>query len=76
MIVGGVVAIFFGVNAEGKSLEDIATPLSVIGKPPAAIFRSGADRDGIDRSGAAPMPDPRWPSTTIPRRRPDDGPVA
>jgi MFS family permease len=28
MIVGGVVAVFFAVNAEGKSLEDIATPLS------------------------------------------------
>ena len=33
MILGGVAAIFFGVNAEGKSLEDVATPLSVIGKP-------------------------------------------
>ncbi|MFC9897761.1 MFS transporter [Nocardia sp. NPDC127579] len=28
MIFGGVVAWFFGVNAEGKSLEDIADPLS------------------------------------------------
>jgi hypothetical protein len=29
MIVGGLVAWFFGVNAEGQSLEDIADPLSV-----------------------------------------------
>jgi len=29
MIVGGIVAAFFAVNAEGKSLEDIAAPLSV-----------------------------------------------
>jgi MFS family permease len=28
MIVGGVVEIFFGVNAEGKSLEDVAAPLT------------------------------------------------
>jgi MFS family permease len=30
MLVGGVIAAFLGVNAEGKSLEDVATPLSVI----------------------------------------------
>jgi MFS family permease len=29
MAIGGVVAAFLGVDAEGKSLEDIATPLSV-----------------------------------------------
>jgi MFS family permease len=28
MIVGGVIAVALGVNAEGKSLEDVATPLS------------------------------------------------
>ena len=48
MILGGVVAIFFGVAAEGKSLEDVATPLSVVAKPPETIFRSGVDRAGID----------------------------
>ena len=40
MIVGGLVAVFFAVDAEGKSLEDVARPLSVIGKPSEAIFRS------------------------------------
>jgi len=48
MILGGVIAVFFGVDAEGKALEDIAKPLSVIGRPPEAIFRSGVDREGID----------------------------
>ena len=41
MIAGGLVAVFFAVDAEGKSLEDIAKPLSVIGKPAEAIFRAG-----------------------------------
>ena len=47
MILGGVVAAFLAVDAEGKSLEDIAKPLSVIGKPSQAIFRSG-DHSGGD----------------------------
>jgi MFS family permease len=33
MIVGGLIAWFFGVNAERKSLEDIATPLSAVARP-------------------------------------------
>jgi MFS family permease len=33
MVVGGLVAWFFGVNAEMKSLEDIATPLSAVQRP-------------------------------------------
>jgi hypothetical protein len=43
-----LVAVFFAVDAEGKSLEDIAKPLSVIGKPAEAIFRAG------DRTGPLP----------------------
>ena len=43
MILGGLTAVFFAVDAEGKSLEDVARPLSVIGKPTEAIFRTGAD---------------------------------
>jgi MFS family permease len=45
MIVGGLVAVFFAVDAEGMSLEDIARPLSVAAKPAEAIFRGG-DRGG------------------------------
>ncbi len=41
MILGGLVAAFLGVDAEGKSLEDVARPLSVIAKPAHAIFRTG-----------------------------------
>ena len=44
MILGGVVAAFLAVDAEGKSLEDVAKPLSVIGGSAEAIFRSGAPR--------------------------------
>ena len=46
MILGGVVAAFLAVDAEGKSLEDVAKPLSVIAKPAATIFRTGDPRDG------------------------------
>jgi MFS family permease len=46
MILGGLVAVFFAVDAEGKSLEDVARPLSVLAKPPEAIFRSGDPRQG------------------------------
>jgi MFS family permease len=48
MITGGLAAVFFGVNAEGKSLEEVAKPLSVVAKPSQTIFRSGSDRGGID----------------------------
>jgi hypothetical protein len=41
MIVGGLVPVFLAVGAEGKSLEDIAKPLSVVAKPAEAIFRAG-----------------------------------
>ena len=41
MIVGGLVAAFLGVDAEGKALEDVAKPLSVIAKPAQTIFRAG-----------------------------------
>ena len=50
MIIGGIAAIIFGVNAEGKPLEDVATPLSVIGKPPEATFRDGAGGRGLNPS--------------------------
>jgi len=35
------IAVFFAVDAEGKPLEEVATPLSVIAKAAEAIFRSG-----------------------------------
>ncbi|HEX9338863.1 MAG TPA: MFS transporter [Pseudonocardiaceae bacterium] len=30
MIIGGIIAVFFGVSAEGKSLEDVADPLGAV----------------------------------------------
>ncbi|MGI8429514.1 MAG: hypothetical protein ACR2OB_09475 [Solirubrobacteraceae bacterium] len=40
MIVGGLVELVYGIKAEGRGLEDIATPLTVedrpSGRPPAA----------------------------------------
>jgi hypothetical protein len=48
---GSVVAAFLAVDAEGKSLEDIATPLSVIAKPPQTIFRSGGALGPLPSAG-------------------------
>ena len=48
MILGGLTAVFFAVDAEGKSLEDVARPLSVIGKPTEAIFRAGGAKGHPD----------------------------
>jgi MFS family permease len=42
MVVGGLVAAFIGVSAEGKSLEDVATPL--------AMRRPGTRAEGAARS--------------------------
>ena len=63
MILGGVVAVFFAVDAEGKSLEDVATPLSVIAKPAEAIFRSGGASPGPvpPRAAARPATPPSGP---------------
>ena len=36
MIIGGVVEAYLGIDAEGKSLEDVATPLSVVAERSAA----------------------------------------
>jgi hypothetical protein len=33
--------VFLAVDAEGKSLEDVAKPLSVVAKPSEGVFRSG-----------------------------------
>ena len=48
MMLGGVVALVLGVPAEQKSLEDVATPLSLDGPP---WRHKGKDRDK-DRSGS------------------------
>ncbi|HEX3796026.1 MAG TPA: MFS transporter [Acidimicrobiales bacterium] len=44
MIIGGVVEVFLGVAAEGKSLEDVATPLSATDDEPADGGPQGAGK--------------------------------
>jgi MFS family permease len=51
MILGGLVAVFLAVDTEGKALEDIAKPLSVVAKPVEAIFRAAG--------APGPLPSPR-----------------
>jgi MFS family permease len=47
MVFGGIAELVFGVAAERRSLEDIATPLSAIGHPDGPI--AGAARTGFAR---------------------------
>jgi MFS family permease len=42
MIIGGVVAIMFAVDAEGKSLEELAPPFAVVGRPGTARAEGAA----------------------------------
>jgi MFS family permease len=44
MIIGGVVEVFLGVAAEGKSLEDVATPLSAEHSSPSSSAKSPRTR--------------------------------
>src|SRR3954447_10922465 len=48
MAIGGLVAAFLGVNAEGKSLEDIATPLSATTRLVPAYPAGPRSRDPIE----------------------------
>jgi len=51
MIIGGVIEIFLGVAAEGKSLEDIASPLSTVQPPSPRLSNvTGAPRPPAARS--------------------------
>lgn len=47
MVVGGLVAAFLGVSAEGKSLEDVATPLAA---------RNAATRRPVTRAEGSAQP--------------------
>ena len=47
MILGGLIAVFFAVDAEGKSLEEVARPLGVVADQSEAIFRAGARDDEV-----------------------------
>ena len=51
MVVGGISELIFGVAAERRSLEDVATPLSAVGNPYGSM--SASARSGLSR-GTAP----------------------
>jgi MFS family permease len=57
MIVGGIVEIFLGVNAENKSLEDIADPLSMVKKAAVSV-------SDLASSAAPKVPRPEAPGTS------------
>jgi MFS family permease len=69
MIAGGVIAIFFGVAAEGKALEDVAKPLSVIGGRPEAIFRTGGDGTAVDPTAARSAAGDGYSNPSVPDPR-------
>jgi MFS family permease len=70
MILGGVAAIIFGVNAEGKPLEDVATPFSVLARNKEAEGRPAvAGADG----GSVPGPRGGVHDTRARTNLPDDG---
>jgi len=52
MVLGGLVEAFLGVAAERRSLEDIATPLSVIGPPGGPV--AGGARSGFSHGAVRP----------------------
>lgn len=62
MIFGGVVAWFFGVNAEGRSLEDIADPLS-IAQPSKTALGVAPDEVSGDSAQAPDMKGHQEPAT-------------
>ncbi len=64
MILGGVVEIFLGVAAEGKSLEDIAKPLSMVGKAVGAVTEKPRPHSSArpPEQAVGPEPPPTSPS--------------
>jgi MFS family permease len=55
MVVGGIVEIFLGIAAEGRSLEEIASPLSAVRKVPESLSGMTTGRLGIeDRARTSP----------------------
>ena len=52
MVAGGFVEVVFGVAAEGKSLEDVASPLSSVGQPTSLSNITGAPRAPAARASS------------------------
>ena len=56
MIVGGIVALVYGVDAEGQSLEDVATPLNAGRRGTTRAEGAGSPRATVSRPGVAGKP--------------------
>ncbi len=54
MVIGGLVEVFLGVSAEGKSLEDISSPLSAVKRPAHLSNVTGAPRSPAARTVIGP----------------------
>jgi MFS family permease len=80
MIIGAIVAAVLGVNAERRSLEDIAVPIALQASPPSRQFsnvtgapRPAAARTVLDVTEPPPEPEPPLPSLRNVRRKPRRG---
>jgi hypothetical protein len=62
MLLGGIAELVFGVAAEQRSLEDIATPLSAVSYPDKRI--TGGARTGFARGLVTDPSDPRTAEQT------------
>jgi MFS family permease len=60
MLLAGLVEVFFGIDAEQRSLENISSPLSEVGEAERADDRAKAPPESLQRqTGPAPVPR-RW----------------
>jgi MFS family permease len=70
MAIGGIAEIFFGVEAAGKQLEDVAEPLSAEG----GGGEGDAEADSAEEAGS--KPEAKSPTRSAARYRPGPGPLA
>jgi MFS family permease len=65
MAVGGIVEILFGVKAEGRSLEDIAKPLTAEDVEQADGERAAGEERAEERAAPRPVPRPAAPRRVL-----------
>ena len=53
MILGGLAEVFLGVAAEGKSLEDIASPLSMVRKAVGSVSAAASSSEMVTNMGTS-----------------------
>jgi MFS family permease len=69
MIAAGVVEVFLGVDAEQKSLEEVAAPLSAEGTKESAAPQASNGRDGTSATAASNLLAAQRSLYPVPRRR-------